>query len=61
MNSLSFMNEEIQEEREPTIVEPFRDRHPSLDWERLKDCNDDYDEILFYPSREFTPDLDRAI
>ena len=38
---------EIQD-REPTIVEYVEDR-PSLDWNRLKDCNDDYDEILVTP------------
>jgi hypothetical protein len=23
-----------------------------LDWDRLRDANDDYDSILFYPERE---------
>ncbi len=26
----------------------------SLDWNRLKDADDDYDEILFDPNREIT-------
>ena len=48
MNSLSFLSESI-EARETIVVEEVR--HP-LDWGRLRDANDDYDSILFYPERE---------
>ncbi len=47
------------QEHDPTIVQHVSDR-PSLDWDRLRDCNDDYDCILFDPNQEFIPDLDRA-
>ncbi len=42
------MSEDI-EANQTIVVE--EDSHP-LDWERLRDANDDYDEILFYPERE---------
>ena len=48
MDSLSFLSEDI--EANETIVSE-KDSHP-LDWDRLRDANDDYDEILFYPERE---------
>jgi len=38
-------------EVEPTIVVEEEDRH-QLDWNRLRDSRDDYDEILFYSDRE---------
>ncbi len=37
--------------RDGTVIESVDDR-PSLDWNRLRDANDDYDSILFYPERE---------
>ncbi len=49
MNSLSFLSQNI-EQREPTIVVE-EDNHP-LDWDRLRDANDSYAEILFDPNRE---------
>ncbi len=48
MDSLSFLSEDI--EANETIVSE-KDSHP-LDWSRLRDANDDYDEILFYSQRE---------
>ena len=42
---------EIQD-HDPTIVEYAGDR-PSLDWNRLRDCNDDYDSILITPNGKF--------
>ncbi len=39
------------QDHEPTIVERVGDR-PALDWKRLYDANDDYDEILFDANRE---------
>ena len=48
MDSLSFLNQNI-EANETIVVE--EDSHP-LDWDRLRDVNDDYDEILFYSKRE---------
>jgi hypothetical protein len=48
MDSLSFLSEEI-EANQTIVVE--EDSHP-LDWDRLRDCNDNYDSILFYPERE---------
>ncbi len=48
MDSLSFLIEDV-EANETIVVED--DSHP-LDWDRLRDANDDYDEILFYPERE---------
>jgi hypothetical protein len=35
---------------EPTIVTIEKDGRPSLDWDRLRDANDDYDEILITPN-----------
>jgi len=60
MENLDFMSESIEEEREQSFVERIPDR-PSLDWKRLRDSNDDYDEILIDPTREFKPNLDRQI
>jgi hypothetical protein len=37
------------QDQEPTIVMTEEDRHP-LDWDRLRDYNDDYDEILITPN-----------
>jgi hypothetical protein len=48
MDSLSFLSEDI-EANQTIVVE--EDIH-QLDWDRLRDANDDYDEILFYPERE---------
>ena len=48
MDSLSFLSQNI-EARETIVVE--KDSH-SLDWDRLRDANDDYDSILFYSKRE---------
>jgi hypothetical protein len=48
MDNLDFMREEIGE-HEPSFVEHVPDR-PELDWKRLKDFNDDYDEILVTPN-----------
>jgi hypothetical protein len=49
MNSLSFLSQD-NEQSEPTIVIE-EDSHP-LDWDRLRDANDDYDSILFDQNRE---------
>ena len=43
MDTLSFLSQNI-EANETIIVE--EDSHP-LDWDRLRDSNDDYDSILF--------------
>jgi hypothetical protein len=48
MDSLSFLSHNI-ESNQTIVVE--EDSHP-LDWDRLRDANDDYDSILFYPDRE---------
>ena len=48
MGSLSFLSQNI-EANQTIVVE--EDSHP-LDWDRLRDANDDYDSILFYPERE---------
>ncbi len=48
MNTLSFLSQ-IIEEKQTIVVE--EDSHP-LDWDRLRDANDDYDSVLFYPERE---------
>jgi hypothetical protein len=48
MNRLSFLSQNIEAD-ETIVVE--EDSHP-LDWDRLRDANDDYDTILFYPERE---------
>ena len=47
MNSLSFLSQNI-EQRDTTIVVEEEDSHP-LDWDRLRDANDDYDSILITP------------
>ncbi len=43
MDSFSFLSEDI-EANQTIVVE--EDSHP-LDWDRLRDANDDYDSILF--------------
>jgi hypothetical protein len=48
MNTLSFLSQNI-EANQTIVVE--EDSH-LLDWDRLRDANDDYDSILFYPERE---------
>jgi hypothetical protein len=48
MDNLDFMDEEIKSSG--TIVESVDER--PLDWKRLYDADDDYDEILFDPNRE---------
>jgi hypothetical protein len=48
MDSFSFLSQNI-EARETIVVQ--EEDHP-LDWVRLRDANDDYDSILFYPERE---------
>ncbi len=48
MDSLSFLSEDIEANQTIVIEE---DSHP-LHWDRLRDANDDYDSILFYPERE---------
>ncbi len=48
MGSLSFLNLDV-EANQTIVVE--EDSH-SLDWDRLRDANDDYDTILFYPERK---------
>ncbi len=53
------MSQDIQY-HDLTVVKSNPERQ-SLDWDRLQDANDDYDEILFDPNREFHPDLDRPI
>ena len=46
--SLSFLSQNIEANQTIVVQE---DSHP-LDWDRLRDANDDYDSILFYPERE---------
>jgi len=48
MDSFFFLSEDIEANQTIVVVE---DSHP-LDWDRLRDANDDYDSILFYPERE---------
>ena len=48
LDSLSFLSQNIEANHTIVIEE---DSHP-LDWDRLRDANDDYDEILLYPERE---------
>jgi len=43
MESLSFLNREIVVEQ-PIVVEEVSE---GLDWNRLRDLNDDYDTLLF--------------
>ncbi len=47
MNSLSFLSQKI--EANQTIV--VEEGSVLLEWDRLRDANDDYDTILFYPER----------
>ncbi len=47
MDSLDFLNDETKELG--TIVESVDEMHP-LDWDRLRDANDDYDSILITPN-----------
>ncbi len=48
MDTLSFVSQNIEANKTIVVEE---DSHP-LDWDRLRDANDDYDSILFYPERE---------
>ncbi len=48
IDSLSFLSQNIEADQTIVVEE---DSHP-LDWDRLRDANDDYDSILFYPERE---------
>ncbi len=45
MDSLSFLSQNV-EARATIVVE---EESHLLDWDRLRDANDDYDSILFYP------------
>jgi hypothetical protein len=47
MDTLSFLSQNI-EANETVVVE---EDNNLLDWERLRDSNDDYDSILFHPER----------
>jgi len=46
--SQSFIQQDT--EANDTLIAEQVNRH-TLDWNRLRDGNDDYDEILFYPER----------
>ncbi len=46
MDNLDFMSEDIGYHEPSIVVE--EDMHP-LDWDRLRDANDDYDSILIKP------------
>jgi hypothetical protein len=46
MASLGFLSEDI--EANVTVITKKED-HP-LDWDRLRDANDSYNSILFYPN-----------
>ncbi len=48
LDSLSFLSQKIEGNYTIFVEE---DSQP-LDWDRLRDANDDYDSILFYPERE---------
>jgi hypothetical protein len=48
MDNLDFLSQTIVQDESAIVVE--KDRR-SLDWDRLRDANDDYDEILFEPNR----------
>ncbi len=48
MGSFYFLSEDF-EANQTIVVEEVRHL---LDWDRLRDANDDYDSILFYPERE---------
>lgn len=49
MESMSFIYEDV--EANQTIISEEEVRNP-LDWNRLKNSNDDYDEILFNADRQ---------
>jgi hypothetical protein len=48
MDSLGFLREDV--EANETVITQKED-HP-LNWDRLRDANDSYNSILFYPNRE---------
>ena len=48
MDSLSFLSQNIEANQTIIVLEDSN----QLDWDRLRDANDDYDTILFYPERE---------
>ncbi len=48
IDTLSFLSQNI-EANQTIVVE--EDSHP-LNWDRMRDANDDYDSILFYQERE---------
>ncbi len=48
MTNLDFMDDEIKERG--TEIVPVEER--PIDWKRMYDADDDYDEILFDPNRE---------
>jgi len=50
MENLSFLSDTV--EVEPTIVVEEENNRLSLDWNRLRNSRDDYDEILVYADRE---------
>jgi hypothetical protein len=49
MENLDFLSHSIVQDESGIVVEEDR---RSLDWNRMLDSNDDYDEILFDPNRE---------
>jgi hypothetical protein len=49
MENLDFLSQSIVQDESNIVVDEDR---RSLDWDRLRDANDDYDEILFDPNRE---------
>jgi hypothetical protein len=55
MTNLDFLSKKI-EANDTVVVEEDSDL---LDWDRLRDANDDYDSILVDPNREWTPNLNR--
>jgi hypothetical protein len=55
MNSLDMPD--IQDHEPTPKGDSFGDR-PPLDWNRLYDADDDYDEILFDPNREIKVSTD---
>jgi len=52
MHSLSMPD--IQDHEPSPKSESLHGGRILLDWDRLKDADDDYDEILFDPNREIT-------
>ena len=50
MDSLSFLSQTIEQDESGIVVEKDR---LSLDWDRLRDANDDYDEILITPNGKY--------